>query len=96
MSNTNLKKDTKVYFDIASLKKDGKPFKYQYLSDNQYIFYENRTEPLNNSEYKPTERQFTDAYILSIIDCSTSMGQDERDKAKKGMIDIVNIITEQD
>ena len=96
MSDNNNKKDTKVYFDISSLKIGNKPFKYQYLSDSQYIYYENRSEPLNNSEYHPTKRQFTDAYILSIIDCSTSMGETEREKAKKGMNDIVEVITGQD
>jgi len=95
MSKDNYSKDTKVYFEITSLKKDRKPFKYLQLSDRQYIKYADREEPLLNSEYKPYEKQITDAYILSIIDCSKSMGVEEFCKARCGMTEILDVITNQ-
>jgi len=81
------KKSNKINFQIKGLKKDGKGFSpsragQQFMDMGAYRV---------NSEYKQTADQTADVYILAIIDCSKSMGE-EMGKAKQKMIDAINKI----
>ena len=88
--STNLRSN-RINFQIRGLTKDGKSFVPIADKDHVTQQYEDRGSFRFNSEYIPDANQLTDAYVLPIIDCSLSLG-DQTKRAKEIMVEAVDII----
>ena len=93
MASWTLKKSDKISFQINRLKKDEKRFipnldkgyvTQQFMDKGAYRV---------NSEYRQDAIKMTDAYILSVIDCSESLGDDTQ-KAKDMMKKAIDVIVD--
>jgi len=87
---TNLKSN-RINFTIRELTKNGELFvpKVSEIHITQQFF--DRNAYRTNTEYQPKTVQITDAYVLPIIDCSKSLGNDMQ-KAKDLMNEAIKEI----
>lgn len=84
-SNRKDKKALSAFFRMEDIKLNGKNYKVIAAEQEHGKYYE------TNTEYEAFKKTNTNAYILLIMDVSTSLG-DETENEKKAMEDILDII----